>query len=126
MTRDTRGLGRRDGLKGVGATGVAATAGCVDLGGLGGGGGGPYEIGMVDSQTGSLSAFGERNQRGRELALSAVNDLGTAIVMVEQNAVEGLGIADRGYVLDQGAVRFVDDADALLDNPEVGQLYLGG
>ena len=55
-----------------------------------------------------------------------VNELGTAILMVEQNAVEGLGISDRGYVLDQGTVRFADDADALLDNPEVGQLYLGG
>jgi len=58
--------------------------------------------------------------------VQTVNDLGTAIMMVEQNAVEGLGIADRGYVLDQGTVRFADDADALLDNPEVGQLYLGG
>ncbi|MFB6072198.1 MAG: ABC transporter ATP-binding protein [Halobacterium sp.] len=58
--------------------------------------------------------------------VQTVNELGTAILMVEQNAREGLGISDRGYVLDQGTVRFEDDADALLDNPEVGQLYLGG
>jgi ABC-type branched-subunit amino acid transport system ATPase component len=58
--------------------------------------------------------------------VQTVNELGTAILMVEQNAVEGLGISDRGYVLDQGTVHFEDDADALLDNPEVGQLYLGG
>jgi len=58
--------------------------------------------------------------------VQTVNELGTAILMVEQNAVEGLDISDRGYVLDQGTVRFADDADALLDNPEVGQLYLGG
>ena len=58
--------------------------------------------------------------------VQTVNELGTAILMVEQNAVEGLDISDRGYVLDQGTVRFEDDADALLDNPEVGQLYLGG
>jgi len=56
----------------------------------------------------------------------AVNDLGTAILMVEQNAKKGLAISDRGYVLDQGTVRFADDADALLDNPEVSRLYLGG
>ncbi|MFC7228124.1 ABC transporter ATP-binding protein [Salinirubellus salinus] len=55
-----------------------------------------------------------------------VNDLGTAILMVEQNAKKGLSISDRGYVLDQGTVRFEDDADALLDNPEVSRLYLGG
>ncbi|WP_336359449.1 ABC transporter ATP-binding protein [Haladaptatus sp. ZSTT2] len=55
-----------------------------------------------------------------------VNDLGTAILMVEQNAREGLAISDRGYVLDQGTVAYTDEADALLDNPEVSRLYLGG
>ena len=55
-----------------------------------------------------------------------VNDMGTAIMMVEQNAVKGLSISDRGCVLDQGAVRFEDRADALLDNQEVTELYLGG
>jgi len=37
---------------------------------------GPYEIGMVDARTGSLSAFGQRNQRGVELALETVNEVG--------------------------------------------------
>ena len=55
-----------------------------------------------------------------------VNDMGTAIMMVEQNAVKGLSISDRGCVLDQGSVRFEDEADALLDNQEVTELYLGG
>ena len=58
--------------------------------------------------------------------VEAVNELDTAILMVEQNAVEGLGISDRGYVLDQGTVRFDGDADTLLDDPEVSKLYLGG
>ena len=58
--------------------------------------------------------------------VEAVNDLGTSILMVEQNARQGLSISDRGYVLDQGSVEFEDDADDLLDNPEVGKLYLGG
>jgi len=55
-----------------------------------------------------------------------VNDMGAAIMMVEQNAVKGLDISDRGCVLDQGTVRFENDADALLDNDEVTELYLGG
>ena len=55
-----------------------------------------------------------------------VNDMDTAIMMVEQNAVKGLEISDRGYVLDQGTVRFEDQADDLLDNDEVVELYLGG
>jgi ABC-type branched-subunit amino acid transport system ATPase component len=58
--------------------------------------------------------------------VEAVNELDTAILMVEQNAKEGLAISDRGYVLDQGTVRFEDRADQLLDNDEVGRLYLGG
>ena len=58
--------------------------------------------------------------------VEAVNDLDTAILMVEQNATQGLGISDRGYVLDQGTVRFGGEADSLLDNDEVSKLYLGG
>ncbi|WP_424002106.1 ABC transporter ATP-binding protein [Haloarcula salina] len=55
-----------------------------------------------------------------------VNELGTSILMVEQNAREGLGISDRGFVLDQGSVEFEGDAASLLDDPEVSRLYLGG
>lgn len=58
--------------------------------------------------------------------VQTVNELNTAILMVEQNAKKGLGISDRGYVLDQGTVRFEDRADALLEDDEVGKLYLGG
>jgi branched-chain amino acid transport system ATP-binding protein len=55
-----------------------------------------------------------------------VNAMDTAILMVEQNAKKGLQIADRGYVLDQGTVRFEGEADGLLQNDEVSTLYLGG
>ncbi len=58
--------------------------------------------------------------------VETVNELGTSILMVEQNAREGLGISDRGYVLDQGTVEFEGEADSLLDDPEVSRLYLGG
>ena len=55
-----------------------------------------------------------------------VNELGTAVLMVEQNAREGLGISDRGYVLDQGTVAYEGEAGSLLDDPEVSRLYMGG
>ncbi|SFL13293.1 amino acid/amide ABC transporter ATP-binding protein 2, HAAT family [Halogranum rubrum] len=58
--------------------------------------------------------------------VQTVNELGTSILMVEQNAREGLAISDRGYVLDQGTVAYEGRARSLLDNPEVSQLYLGG
>ncbi len=58
--------------------------------------------------------------------VETVNDAGTAILMVEQNAHKGLGISDRGYVLDQGTVAYENEASSLLDDPEVSRLYLGG
>ncbi|MES3518404.1 MAG: ABC transporter ATP-binding protein [Natronomonas sp.] len=54
-----------------------------------------------------------------------INETGTAVLMVEQNATRGLSIADRGYVLDQGSVRYEGQADSLLDDEEVAKLYLG-
>jgi ABC-type lipopolysaccharide export system ATPase subunit len=46
--------------------------------------------------------------------------------MVEQNARAGLEISDRGYVLAEGVDRVTGDAQSLLHNPEVGELYMGG
>lgn len=57
--------------------------------------------------------------------LEKINDTGVGILVVEQNAQKALSTADRGYVLDQGAVRFEAEADELLENPEVRQMYLG-
>ncbi|MEX0971381.1 MAG: ABC transporter ATP-binding protein [Paracoccaceae bacterium] len=51
---------------------------------------------------------------------------GIAILMVEQNARQALNIADKGYVLVQGANRFTDTGEALLANPEVRKSFLGG
>jgi branched-chain amino acid transport system ATP-binding protein len=55
-----------------------------------------------------------------------INDTGTAILMVEQNAKQALERGDRGYVLVQGENRFTDAADELLGNEEVRQEFLGG
>ena len=51
---------------------------------------------------------------------------GKTIIMVEQNAKKGLEFADIGYVLVSGAVAIAGKGDALLKNPEVGRLFLGG
>ncbi|EFW93076.1 branched-chain amino acid ABC transporter ATP-binding protein [Haladaptatus paucihalophilus DX253] len=55
-----------------------------------------------------------------------INESGTAILMVEQNAKEALRRCDRGYVLVQGGNRFMDTGDALLADDEVRQEFLGG
>jgi ABC-type branched-subunit amino acid transport system ATPase component len=54
-----------------------------------------------------------------------IKNSGVAILMVEQNAKEGLRLSDRGYVLAMGQKRFEDEGLALLNNPDVGRLYLG-
>jgi len=51
---------------------------------------------------------------------------GKTIVMVEQNAKKGLEFADIGYVLVSGEVAIAGKGDELLENPKVGQLFLGG
>jgi len=51
---------------------------------------------------------------------------GIAILMVEQNAKQALAIADRGYVLVQGENRYTDSGAALLANPDVRRVFLGG
>jgi branched-chain amino acid transport system ATP-binding protein len=53
-------------------------------------------------------------------------DDGKTIIMVEQNARKGLEFADLGYVLVAGEVAMADTGDALLANPDVGRLFLGG
>ncbi|MBA4375873.1 MAG: ABC transporter ATP-binding protein [Anaerolinea sp.] len=55
-----------------------------------------------------------------------INDSGTSILLVEQNALMALSIADRGYVLDTGRVVLQGIADDLLHNPFVINAYLGG
>jgi branched-chain amino acid transport system ATP-binding protein len=51
---------------------------------------------------------------------------GISILMVEQNARQALAIADKGYVLVQGANRYTDTGEALLADPEVRRTFLGG
>ena len=55
-----------------------------------------------------------------------INSGGVAILLVEQNAREALNMSTWGYVLSAGENRLKDRGPALLDNPEVARLYLGG
>src|SRR3990170_3015115 len=55
-----------------------------------------------------------------------INDRGVAIILVEQNAKKALALADRGYVLEAGRNRYEGPGEALLHDPDVGRLYLGG
>jgi branched-chain amino acid transport system ATP-binding protein len=58
--------------------------------------------------------------------IDRINDAGTAVLMVEQNAKEALRRCDRGYVLVQGGNRYMDEGDALLNDEQVRRDFLGG
>ncbi|WP_340109129.1 ABC transporter ATP-binding protein [Pikeienuella sp. HZG-20] len=58
--------------------------------------------------------------------IEKINKTGPAILIVEQNAQLSLRMSDRGYVLASGENRFEGTGRDLLDDAEVGRLYLGG
>jgi len=55
-----------------------------------------------------------------------INQHGTTVLLVEQNALMALGLANRGYILQTGEIVLADQAAALATNPEVKRAYLGG
>jgi branched-chain amino acid transport system ATP-binding protein len=57
--------------------------------------------------------------------VSEINEQGTTILLVEQNALMALDAAQRGYVLETGRVALADDAKSLRENEQVRKTYLG-
>jgi ABC-type branched-subunit amino acid transport system ATPase component len=57
--------------------------------------------------------------------ISALNESGRTLLLVEQNARSGLGIATHGVVMESGRVRLEGPGLDVLNNPEIGRLYLG-
>ena len=78
---------------------------------------------MLDEPTAGVSpiVMDELFDRIIEIARTDI-----AILMVEQNAKQALAIADKGYVLVQGANRYTNTGEALLENPDVRRAFLGG
>jgi len=57
--------------------------------------------------------------------IKQINEQGTTILLVEQNAQQALAVADRGYVLQTGKVILADRASVLAQNADVRRAYLG-
>jgi ABC-type branched-subunit amino acid transport system ATPase component len=55
----------------------------------------------------------------------AMNRAGRTLLLVEQNARSGLGIASHGVVMESGRIRLEGPGSEVLNNPEIGRLYLG-
>ena len=58
--------------------------------------------------------------------IKTINEQGTTVLLVEQNALMALAIANRGYILQTGEIVLTDVASALAKNPAVRSAYLGG
>lgn len=78
---------------------------------------------LLDEPTAGLSPrfMGEIFER-----IAAINEAGTAILMVEQNARQALAFAHKGFVLAGGQNRFTGTGAELLADPEVARSFLGG
>jgi branched-chain amino acid transport system ATP-binding protein len=64
----------------------------------------------------------------RSLVFDTIRDMnraGRTLLLVEQNARSGLGIASHGVVMESGRVRLEGRGPEVLNNPEIGRLYLG-
>jgi len=59
-------------------------------------------------------------------AIKQMNSAGTTILLVEQNARAGLRLSSQGVVMESGRVRLAGTGREVLENPEIGALYLGG
>jgi len=58
--------------------------------------------------------------------IKKINEQGTTILLVEQNALAALNVADRAYVLESGNIKLSGNAKDLISDPEVTKAYLGG
>ena len=57
--------------------------------------------------------------------IRSVNESGTTVLLVEQNAKKALSIANRAYVLETGKIVLSGDAHELMNNDSVKKAYLG-
>lgn len=57
--------------------------------------------------------------------IRSMNEAGRTMLLVEQNARSGLGIATHGIVMESGRIRLQGPGLEVLNNPEIGRLYLG-
>jgi ABC-type branched-subunit amino acid transport system ATPase component len=78
---------------------------------------------MLDEPTAGLAPRVVEDVFGQ---LRGLAEAGIAVLMVEQNARAALRVSDRGYVFAEGQNRFAGPARALLDEPGVAELFLGG
>jgi len=66
-----------------------------------------------------------RNMRGLDSGMRDINRSGVAILLVEQDVMNALELADRGYVINRGQVSMSGASQALLADPAIREAYMG-
>lgn len=125
MTQYNKQIDRRHMLKGAAGASLVLAAGCVsttdddngdddDDGATDAGSDDEdaYEIGMVDALTGSIADFGERNQRGLEIALNDINEVGIdgrelSVNVQDSESESNSGVSAARNLVDQEGVPFL-------------------
>jgi ABC-type branched-subunit amino acid transport system ATPase component len=82
------------------------------------------ELMLIDEPSAGLAPVVTRVIFRNVLRLN--RDIGLTVLMIEQNARQGLQISDRGYVLELGRNSYEGTGQELLDNPQVRRAFLGG
>ena len=83
------------------------------------------QVKAANAQLIGMSALLTTTMPGMEKTIKAINDEGTTVLLVEQNATMAFSVADRGYVLQTGEIVLHDTAEALKQNEMVQKAYLG-
>ena len=78
---------------------------------------------LLDEPTAGLSP---KYRREIFTTIQKIKSTGVPILIVEQNAKQALGVADRGYVLVDGANRYTGKGKELLEDREIARMFLGG
>jgi branched-chain amino acid transport system ATP-binding protein len=78
---------------------------------------------MIDEP--SLGLAPQISEQIFSIIRSLPSEMGITVLLIEQNVKKGLEVADRAFVLDLGTKRFEGDADTILDDPRIRDLYLG-
>jgi len=78
---------------------------------------------MIDEP--SLGLAPQISEQIFSIIRSLPTEMGITVLLIEQNVKKGLEAADRAFVLDLGTKRFEGDADTILDDPRIRDLYLG-
>jgi len=82
----------------------------------------PFELILMDEPSAALSVD---NLRAIFERIAWIRSQGIAVLLVEQNALKALEVADRAYVMESGRIIAEDRASVLLESPTIADLFLG-